>query len=385
MVRGSRMTGGMGPTRGFVFVGGGTGGHLYPALAIIEQLEAFGRDESRQAKLWGAHIVCSERRIDSAILESAGADFSTIPATSPSGGVRGVLRFVKNWGPSVRGVRGVIREMKKDCDEVVVVSMGGFVSAPSTMAARAEKCALVLVNLDAVPGKANRWIGKRADRAFTAARVSNFGGWEQTRPIVRGFAGKRDKSRAIAEFGLDGDRKTVLVTGGSQGARSVNRFLVEMARMHAEAFEGWQVLHQVGGGGDGEEVALGYREHGVSAVVVEYIEEMGAALEAADLAIGRCGAGTVGECWAARVPAVFLPYPFHKDEHQKHNAAVLVEAGSAVLCRDWIDAEKNVEAHGEAVAALLRDGDALERMRGGYGKLGEADGGRVIADSLLGR
>lgn len=366
--------------KGFVFVGGGTGGHLYPALAIVEELVKIEPGVE-------THLVCSERRIDSAILESSGVAFSTIPATPPSGGVRGMVRFVKNWGASVRGVRGVIGEMKKGCDEVVevtVVSMGGFVSAPCAMAAKAEGCELVLVNLDAVPGKANRWIGKRADRAFTAAKVEGFDDWVWTRPIVRGFGGERDRARAFAEFGLDRDRKTLLVTGGSQGARSVNRFLVEMAKQHGEAFAGWQVLHQVGGGGDGEEVALGYREHGVRAVVVEYIEEMGAALAVADLAVGRCGAGTVGECWAARVPALFLPYPYHKDEHQKLNAAVLVEAGCAVVCEDLIDAKKNVEAYGGVLGELLVDEGKLEQMRMGYGGLGKADGAGVIAGGLMG-
>jgi len=364
-------------SRGFVFVGGGTGGHLYPALAIFEQLVEIDAGVK-------AHFICSERHLDSAILDAADASFSTIPATSPSGGVRGLLRFVKNWGPSVRGVRKIVREMKASCDVVTVVSMGGFVSAPGAMAAKAEGCELVLVNLDAVPGKANRWIGKRAARAFTAARVDGFGDWVWTRPIVRGFAGRRSKSRALAEFGLDGDRKTMLVTGGSQGARSVNRFMVELARRYSADFGGWQVLHQVGGGGDGEEIALGYREAGVDAVVVEYIEEMGAALAAADLAVGRCGAGTVGECWAAGVAAVFLPYPYHKDEHQKHNAAVLAGAGAAVVCVDFVDAGKNVEAHGEMVAGLLTDREKIAKMRGGYGGLGEADGGRVIAEGLMG-
>ncbi|MBO6514210.1 MAG: UDP-N-acetylglucosamine--N-acetylmuramyl-(pentapeptide) pyrophosphoryl-undecaprenol N-acetylglucosamine transferase [Phycisphaerales bacterium] len=366
---------------GVVFVGGGTGGHLYPALAIIEQLKEIDPDIK-------THVVCSERRIDSAILESEGAVFSTIPAVSPSGGVKGYARFVLRWGPSVRGVRSVIREMKNDCDRVVVVSMGGFVSAPSAMSARAEKCELVLVNLDAVPGRANRWIGKRADRAFTAARVvgddARFASWVQTRPIVRGFAGRRGLERANAEFGLEQGLKTLLVTGGSQGARSVNRFMVEMARRHSDAFAGWQVLHQVGGGDNGEAVAIGYRDAGVQAVVVEYIEEMGAALKIADCAVGRCGAGTVAECWAAGVPAVFLPYPYHADEHQKHNAAVLVEAGGAVVCDDRIDPEKNIEAHGGMLDGLLKDGDRLGSMRAALVGLGPADGAAEIARSLVG-
>ena len=365
---------------GFVFVGGGTGGHLYPALAIIEELKKI--DQNAQS-----HVVCSQRHLDSAILDAAGAEFSTIPATSPSGGLRGLVRFVLNWGPSVRGVRQVIQQLIVACDQVTVVSMGGFVSAPSAMAARAEGCGLVLVNLDAVPGKANRWIGKRADRAYSAARIANnhprFRSWTQTRPIVRGFEGRRSITRALEEFGLDEGPKTLLVTGGSQGARSVNLFMVEIARRHADCFAGWQVLHQVGGGGDGEEVARGYRDAGVRAVVVEYIEEMGAALEAADLTVGRCGAGTVGECWAAQIPALFLPYPYHADEHQKHNASVLVEAGGALVCDDLIDAQKNAKAHSGVLTGLLQDGDSIQSMRSAYSGLGKADGASVIARALM--
>ncbi|MFK7758624.1 MAG: glycosyltransferase [Phycisphaerales bacterium] len=365
---------------GFVFVGGGTGGHLYPAIAIIEELERI--DPSVRS-----HVVCSERRIDSAILESEDATFSTIPATSPSGGVRGLSRFVRNWGSSVRGVRRVIQEMKTKCDRVVVISMGGFVSAPGAMAARAEKCELVLVNLDAVPGKANRWIRKRADRAFTGANIIDStpgkSDWIQTRAIVRGFHGRRSAERACEEFGLDSNRKTMLVTGGSQGAQSINQFMVEMGRKYPDALEGWQILHQVGGGGDGEFVALGYRDAGIQAVVVEYIEEMGAALLVADFAIGRCGAGTVAECWESCVPSVFFPYPFHKDEHQKHNAAVLVDAGCALVCEDHIDPHKNLEAHGMMLAGLICDLTRIKQMAEGYQRIGIPDGASVIARSLL--
>lgn len=363
---------------GFVFVGGGTGGHLYPALAIIEQLKEIAPSVK-------THIVCSQRRIDAAILESEHADYSTIPATSPSGGLRGVIRFVKNWGPSVRQLRKVIKEFKATCDQVTVVSMGGFVSAPSAMASRAEKCDLILINLDAVPGKANRWIAKRANKAFTAARVEGFSKWIQTRPIVREFSDRRDRQRAYSEFGLDSDKHTILVTGGSQGAQSVNRFMVEFAQSHTDAFKDWQILHQVGGGGDGETVALGYREAGVSAVVVEYIEEMGAALEAANLAVGRCGAGTVAECWAASVPGIFFPYPYHKDEHQKHNAQVLVDAGVAIVCDDKIDAKLNVKKHASTLSDLLTDHDRLVEMNAAYQSLGSADGAAFIARSLLGQ
>ncbi len=373
----SNLSSSMNDTKGgFVFVGGGTGGHLYPALAIIEQLNAINPNTK-------THIVCSQRRIDAAILQAAGVDFSTVPATSPSGGVAGLIRFASRWGPSVRHIRSVIQQMKNSCDQVTVVAMGGFVSAPLAMAAKSERVPLVLVNLDAVAGKANRWIAKRASRSFTAAEVAGFSDWTRIRPIVRGFDDQSNRSDALAEFGLDSDKHTLLVTGGSQGARSINQFMVELAQQRPRIFEDWQILHQVGDDGEGKEIAASYCKAGVFAVVVDYIERMGLALSIADVAFGRCGAGTVAECWDAGVPAVFWPYPYHKDEHQRHNAAVLVDAGCAVLCTDLIDPERNVKAHGSTMIRFLCDDGFRDQMRASYDGLGRPDGAAAIAKALV--
>jgi UDP-N-acetylglucosamine--N-acetylmuramyl-(pentapeptide) pyrophosphoryl-undecaprenol N-acetylglucosamine transferase len=145
---------------------------------------------------------------------------------------------------------------------------------------------------------------------------------------------------------------------------------------HADLLAGWQVIHQCGKGGDEDDVRYAYEASSVRAHVTAFLDPMGPAWGAADLAVSRAGAGSVGEAWANRVPTVFMPYPFHKDQHQKRNAAVLVDAGGAVVARDRIEAVANVE--GEAGSALLElladDGGVRGRMRAALEGLGATDG-----------
>ena len=162
---------------GVVFMGGGSGGHLYPALAIAERV----RDEAPDARF--IHL-CSERAIDAQILSAEGAEFVTVPARPPGRSPGAMLRFVRSWGPSVRAARGVIRQLTREGRTVVPVAMGGFVAAPCVMGARAEKLDVVMTNLDAVPGLANRWIARRAKTIVTAAPVAGRG-WERIPPLVR--------------------------------------------------------------------------------------------------------------------------------------------------------------------------------------------------------
>lgn len=369
--------------RAFVFAGGGTGGHIYPALAIIEQLRAIESSVD-------VHILCSSRAIDSEILNKHDVPFTVISAMPMSKKLGGLLKFMTSWGPSVRSTRKCIQELKKHNDSVVLVAMGGFVAAPGARGGHAEKTKVVLVNLDAVPGKANVLIAKKAKQIYTAATIigndPRFNAWEQVRPIVRGQMGASDKAKARQSFELDPDTKTLLITGGSQGATSINAFVRTMVEQQSEAFADWQVIHQVGNQMSDDELdqlRSAYQKAGVGAFVERYIDEMGPALAGADLAIGRCGAGSVAECWGAKLPCLFFPYPYHQDEHQKHNAQVLVDAGSAKLFVDQIDPEGNFQSHGQACAEVLMSSQALEVMKQGYESLPSPDGAKVIAQSLL--
>lgn len=364
----------------FVFAGGGTGGHIYPALAIIEQLRKIDPDVD-------AHILCSNRAIDSQILEKEDVPYSSIPAMPVSKKPRGLIKFVSSWGPSVRASRKCIKGMKQSNDSVVLVAMGGFVAAPAARGGHAEKIPVALVNLDAVPGKANVLIGKKAKKIFTAAQINGFASWERVRPIVRSQTiGSTEHQDARASFGLDPGSKTLLITGGSQGATSINNFVRTMVERQPEAFASWQVIHQVGSKiSDAELDALrsAFRDAGIKSWIERYIDSMGIALAAADLAVGRCGAGSVAECWAAKLPCVFFPYPYHKDEHQKHNAKVLTQPGAAVIFEDLIDTQRNFNEHSAAFAELLGAGEIRSDMLRAYDQLGEPDGACVVARELM--
>jgi UDP-N-acetylglucosamine--N-acetylmuramyl-(pentapeptide) pyrophosphoryl-undecaprenol N-acetylglucosamine transferase len=186
-------------------------------------------------------------------------------------------------------------------------------------------------------------------------------------------------------FLLHPDRPTLLVTGGSQGASSINRFLVAFARARASALTGWQVIHQTGASGpdaERDEVAAVYRDLEIPAHVTEFLEDMGRAWGAADLCVCRAGAGNVGEAWATRTPCVFMPYPFHKDAHQRANALPLVQAGAAVLAHDAVDPGANLEEAGSALAELLADPAARAGLRAALESLGPADGAQRVARAI---
>jgi UDP-N-acetylglucosamine--N-acetylmuramyl-(pentapeptide) pyrophosphoryl-undecaprenol N-acetylglucosamine transferase len=384
---------GSGPAPTILFAGGGTGGHLFPAIATAEALLAI-RPDAR------CRFLCSPRPIDAEILSkqqlaSAALDFEAIPAQPFGVRPRALYRFLTSWGAAVRAGREAIRRAKHmagtldmlpvtPASPVTIAAFGGFVAAPIVQAARVERVPIVMVNLDAIPGKANRWIARHATRVLTAAPAQGFA-WERVRPIVRRASVTTQSQRQCrTALGLDPSRRVLLVTGGSQGAGSINAFLARFASEHAAALDGWQVLHQTGK--EGVEAARdAYKKARVHAVVVPFIAQMGTAWGAADVALGRCGAGTVAEAWANAVPTLFMPYPYHKDQHQKFNAMALVEPGAALLATDHIDAARNVAEAGSLLQELLMDSSKRESLQIALRKLGPADGAQTVATALLGQ
>lgn len=380
-----------------IFAGGGTGGHLYPGLAIAEELRAYAK---LSGKTVSCVFVCSDRPLDAEILRKAQETAVASPAKPLALRPRGLFRFMRTWGRAVREARGVLRNARKDSIDgrVVVVAMGGFVAAPVAQAARVERVPIVLVNLDAVPGKANRFIAWRARHQRGVAgngegvvstipvRSGTPGEWPVVGPIVREralAAGAPEECRL--RLGLDPKLPVLMVTGGSQGAKSINNLMVEYAKREAPLLAGWQILHQCGKAEE-DGVRRGYAEAGIPAtraIVQEFSDRMGDWWGAAELAVSRSGAGSVAEAWANRVACVFLPYPFHKDEHQRWNAEPLSKAGGAVLAKDAIDARANMENAGKELARLMRDAGARAAMREALATLGPAKGAADVARRVM--
>lgn len=359
-----------------LLAGGGSGGHIFPAVAIAERLR------EREPGVVCRYLV-SDRPLDAEILRSLDESFAALPARPPSVRPRPLLRFLMTWGGAVRAARETVRRAQCDADAVVMVATGGFVSAPAAQAARAEGVPVVLVNLDSSPGKASRFVGRFA-RVRCTPEGSAPASWERIRPVVRDAARAGAPARVCRErLGLDPERKTLLVTGASQGANSINRLLEALLGAHRASFEGWQVIHQTGASED-ERVRAAYAAAGVPARVEAFFGAMGDAWGAADLAVSRAGAGSVGEAWANRVPTLFLPYPFHRDEHQRRNAEPLARAGAAVIERDLVAPEANLPTAGERLVSLLADEPTRATMRGAFETLGPADGAARVAELVSG-
>lgn len=366
---------------GIAFLGGGTGGHIYPSLAVAEAVERL--DPHTRAVFITGDRPADEQSLAGQLVFGQPPTRVPIGARPPSMKPRAMLRCVRAWGQSLRDSRQALRELKSSCESVVAMSTGGYVSAPAARAARLERVPLVLVSLDARIGKANRFIAKRAAHRLVAQNEGP-SGWHAIGPIVglRAIApgGKPECRRML---GLEPDTPTLLVMGGSQGATSINAFMAALAKSTPEALGGWQVLHLAGDARAVADTQAAYHDAGIRGRVLERQNPIGPAWGAADLALCRSGAGTVAEAHANGVPAIFLPYPHHRDQHQAANAQPLADAGGAIVLEDRIAARANLEALGPQLRELLDAPDRRQTMSAAQHALPRPDGATACARILI--
>ncbi len=364
-------------TSTLIFAGGGTGGHIYPALAIAGAARAL-------APHTRAIFVCSRRPLDAEILRERNEPFEPSPAEPFGVRPRTLFRFVRAWGPAVAHARRLI-QTARETGAVRIITTGGFVAGPMARAAQLEGADLTMVNLDAVPGRANRWIARRASRSFTSARVDPMPrGWTQIAPIVRPDAISPLPAQTCREsLGLSPAQPVLLVTGGSQGAQSINRLLLAILEREPALLTvpGWQVVHQ-SGKSDTDTLTAAYAKAGVRALVRPFFHDMGPLWKSAELAICRSGAGNIAEIWASKTPALVLPYPYHADDHQRANAVPLRDARGVAIATDLIDPSKNFHTHRPALADLLLNAASRADMRRALEALGPADGAAAIARAI---
>ncbi|MHC4948679.1 MAG: UDP-N-acetylglucosamine--N-acetylmuramyl-(pentapeptide) pyrophosphoryl-undecaprenol N-acetylglucosamine transferase [Planctomycetota bacterium] len=365
-----------GPPRTFLFAGGGSGGHISPGLAIAQRLAELD-PASRSV------FACSRRAIDATMLDAAGATSVAVDAAPLAWRPAGLVRFAVGARRARRQVEAVIAER----DVEAVVALGGFVAAPAVAAARRAGRPAILLNLDALPGRANRWMARRATAVLTAVEVDRPAGFA-TRvvgmPVRREALADDAPAACRRRLGLDPERPTLLVTGASQGATSINRLLVALVEAEPALLDGWQVCHLAGAGADAP-VRAAYEAAGVPAVVRPLLDRMGLAWGAADLAVSRAGASSVAEATANAVPALYLPYPFHRDRHQVLNARPAVAAGGAVMIDDLVDPARNRPVVAPRLRDLVRDEPRRAAMRRALRALAPGDAAGTVARLLLDR
>lgn len=345
-----------------LFAGGGTAGHVNPLLATADRM----RERSKDLEVL---VLGTREGLEADLVPERGYELLTIEKLPfPRRPNVYALRFPPRWARAVRQVRRIIRER----DVAAVVGFGGYASAPAYRAAKLEGVPIVIHEANAVPGMANKLGARWADAVGVSYRTTPMTGSEFVGMPLRSEitdldrAGLRDEARG--SLGLDADRPVLLVTGGSQGARSVNRAIVDAVDDIVAA--GWQVLHLSGGRQIDFEPAAS--EHYVA---IEYLREMHLALAAADFVVCRAGSLTVAELGAVGLPAVYVPLPYGNGE-QRRNAQDQLDAGGAVIVKDerftpeWIRGE---------LVPLLRDVGEVRHMAERSAAAGVRDGADRMA------
>ena len=355
------------PTRSVVLAGGGTAGHIEPMLSLADALRR--RDGS-------VRITClgTARGMETRLVPARGYELRLIPPVPlPRRPTVELLRVPGRVVRAVAQTRGLLRELAAD----VVVGFGGYVALPAYLGARRAGIPIVVHEQNALPGLANRVGARLAVRVAVTVPGTPLPRAEHVGMPLRSSITSLDRpgrrAEARAAFGLDADRPTLLVFGGSQGAASLNRAATGAADDLTAA--GIQVLHARGP--KNTDVTVPPRPAGTAPyVVVDYLERMDLAYAAADLALCRSGAVTVAELSAVGLPAAFVPLPIGNGE-QRRNALPVVEAGGGLLVAD---AELSPTWIRSQLTPLLTDPAKLSALAGRAAAAGAPDADERLAD-----
>lgn len=360
----------MGQLRSVVLAGGGTGGHIYPLLAFADCLRR--HDPS-------VRITCvgTPKGLENELIPPQGYDLRKIPAYQlPRSVNMNLMRTPDRMYRAARAAGKVIEEVRADA----VVGFGGYVSVPAYLAAWRRELPIVIHEVNVPPGVANR-LGMKFTKHVAVGFPHQPAQAESLRdarvvgvPLRRGITGldrAAQQAAARAHFGLRPDLPTVFVSGGSQGARSINLAVAGAAKELARA--GVQVLHVIGARNEPVSVPS---DLPVPYVTLPYLSEMELGYAAADLMLCRGGAMTCAEVAALGLPAVYVPYP-HSNQEQKRNALPVVEAGGGLIVDDaelspgWIES---------VLLPLIRDPRRLAAMGAAAAAYGRRDGDEALLD-----
>ena len=299
---------------------GGTGGHLFPGLAVAGQLASRGA---------GVTLMISSKEVDRLAARAAeGMRIVTLPAIGLTRGR--LVAFVRGFRESYDVARKCFSERRPRA----VLAMGGFTGAPPLLAAKRLKVSTFLHESNTIPGRANRWLSWTVERAFvgfpSASKRLHARHVEVTGTPVRPNFAPLDPNACRKALGLDPARPVALVMGGSQGASGINELVIRALPLLAKLGPEWQWFH-LAGAADMEKLPRAYQAQKLDACVHSFFLKMELAMGAATAAISRAGASSLAEIAAMRLPALLIPYPAAMDNHQFHNARAFEQTGAARL------------------------------------------------------
>ncbi len=349
-----------------IIAAGGTGGHIYPGIAIARE---FKRRDSATEILF----VGTPRGLESKIVPREGFALEMIQI----GALKGVslaqrARSLTQLPISFVSALRILRRFRPD----VVIGVGGYSSGPTLLMAAFARMPTMVVEPNAMPGFTNRVLARFVNAAaltFEDAKVFFRGrGVVTGNPIRNDFAGLKKKER--------GEKVNILIFGGSQGARAINNAMVAALGLLAEKRDRLAITHQTGEL-DFEKVKQGYVEAGFeSADVRPFIHDMAAQFERADLLISRAGATTAAEVAAAGKAAIFIPFPFATDDHQRKNAEAFERVGAGRLI---VERELTPERLAQEIARLVDHPEEIDRMEEASRRLGRSDAAERAVDLAM--
>ena len=348
---------------------GGTGGHLFPGLAVAEKLREKGCVLT---------LLVSSKEVDQQAVKSVEAmEIVTLPAVGLTRGQ--LLAFIRGFRESYRSAKKLFQQSPPQA----LLAMGGFTSAPPLLAARRSGAQTFLHESNTIPGRANRWLSWVVNRAFVgfprAAERLHTRAVTVTGTPVRPQFKPLDATACRRSLGLDPACPVVLVMGGSQGASGINDLVSRALPVLSKAASELQWFHLTGPNDLGN-VQRAYDALGLRASVHAFFSDMGVALGAASLAISRSGASSLAELAAMRLPAVLIPFPAATDNHQFYNAQAFVDSGAAVILEQR---GATPEALMNLILELARNTDTRGKMQAALARWHSPRAAEEIAESML--
>jgi len=351
-----------------IIAGGGTGGHLFPGIAVARELEK--RFENSEIL-----FVIGRQRMESEILSRYGYKVESISVEGMKG---------RGWKKGLSVIAGLPKSFFQSISVIkrflpnFVLGVGGYSSGPFCLAARFKGIPTAIHEQNSYPGLTNRLLSGFVDRVFVS--------FEKSKAHLKGkdlfltgnpvreelFSDDRVEQKNQEEF-------TILVVGGSQGAMAINKVFAESLEYLNAEKRFPSVIHQTGKA-DFERAENDYRNRGLKGELNPFIQDMNTAYNRADIVVSRAGATTIFELAALGKPSVLIPYPFATNQHQEINARSLVSVGGAEMI---IESDLTAKGMAQTIIKYMDNRSDLEEMAARAKKMGRRDAAKVIADQLL--
>ncbi|MFN3850908.1 MAG: undecaprenyldiphospho-muramoylpentapeptide beta-N-acetylglucosaminyltransferase [Spirosomataceae bacterium] len=356
-----------------IISGGGTGGHIYPAVAIANELKA--KDSSIEILFVGAEGKMEMEKVPKAGYKIVGLPIAGINRSNLLSNIGLPIKLTK----SLLKARSVLKEFKPN----VVIGVGGYASGPTLLMASLMGIPILIQEQNSYAGVTNKFLAKKAKKICVAyPNMEAF--FPKEKIIMTGNPVRKDildtaskRAKAMAHFGLDENRKTLLIIGGSQGARTINESI--LAGLNDLISNDLQIIWQTG------KLFIDRAKSGVEALqtqrvfVSDFIYEMDLAYAAADLVVSRAGALSVSELCLAAKPSILVPLPTAAEDHQTQNAMALVNANAAWIVKDVEAREKLIEK----VVELADNQQVMSQLSKNIHQLGKPNAGQEIAAEVL--